>query len=268
MSQKNLPTVQVIQGYLTKSKDQIKAALPKHLSPDRMLRIALTEIRKNPDIQKCAPLSIIGSIIQASQLGLEPGSALGHCYLVPYKGECQIQIGYRGMIDLARRSNAIKSISARVVREGDTFEFEYGIEEKLVHKPATNGRGKIQYVYAVATFKDTGHQFEVMSLEEIEEVRRKSKSPEKGPWKDHFEEMAKKTVIRRLFKYLPVSIELQRAVGLDEQIDAGISQSNAEVMEPFPDTIETTATTTQENDPINDINSSISKGEESVRDVM
>lgn len=220
---------------LQKQKSAIEAALPRHLSADRMLRIALTEIRKNQDLASCEPMSFLGAVVQSAQLGLEPGSALGHAYLVPFfnrhtdRREVQLIVGYRGMLDLARRSGQIVSLSVHAVLEGDKFEFELGLEEKLKHIPSKERVAKerrLVAVYAIARLKDGGHQLEVMTREEVEAIRKRSKSSDTGPWKTDFDEMAKKTVIRRLFKYLPVSIEIQRAVALDEAASIGEAQRN------------------------------------------
>jgi recombination protein RecT len=220
-----------VQSMLTdpKMKAQLAAALPKHLTADRMARIVLTELRRVPKLLDCEPASLMGAVMQCAQIGLEPGNGLGHAYLIPFGREVQLIIGYRGFLDLARRSGQIVSISARAVYAGDRFEYAYGLNEKLVHEPAPNRAkdAELTFVYAVASLKDGGHQFEVMSRADVEKVRAKSKSGGSGPWKDHYEEMAKKTAIRRLFKYLPVSVELQRAVMADEYQEAGVSQDNA-----------------------------------------
>ncbi len=144
------------------------------------------------------------------------------------------------MIDLARRSGQIASISARTVRAGDEFEYEYGLNEHLTHKPGEDEDAPITHVYAVARLKDGGVQFEVMTHKQIERVRSQSKSASNGPWVTHWEEMAKKSVIRRLFKYLPVSIELSRAVMLDEKAESDIDQDNAAILTAEYDVIETT----------------------------
>lgn len=220
-------------------KAQLAAALPRHMTPDRMIRIVTTEIRKTPALATCDMQSFVGAVVQCSQLGLEPGNALGHAYLLPFgngkskSGQSNVQliIGYRGMIDLARRSGQIVSISARTVRQGDNFHFEYGLNENLTHVPGENEDSPITHVYAVARLKDGGVQFEVMTYNQIEKVRASSKAGQNGPWVSHWEEMAKKTVIRRLFKYLPVSIEMQKAVILDEKAEANINQENATIFE-------------------------------------
>jgi recombination protein RecT len=221
-----------IAGLLTRPdvKEQIKLALPQHgLTADRLARIALTEVRKNPKLAQCDQASFLGAIMQCAQLGLEPGSALGHAYLLPFENrqkritEVQFIVGYRGMIDLARRSGQILSLEARAVYEADEFHVELGLNPDLRHVPAwdVEDRGELQFVYAVAKLKDGGTQFDVMSRADIDRIRKRSKASTSGPWVTDYEAMAKKTIIRQLFKYLPVSIELATAVDLDQQADKG-----------------------------------------------
>lgn len=203
-------------------KKQLALAVPKHLNADRMARIAATEVRKNKALLNTEPTSFLGSVMQAAQLGLEPGSALGQAYLVPYGNQCQLIIGYKGMIDLARRSGQVLSLNAYAVREGDDFNFQLGLKPDIHHVPrleADRIKKPITYVYAVATLKGGGYQFEVMSRAEVEAVKAKAKS--KNIWTNYFEEMAKKTVIRRLFKYLPVSIEALEITNADAKREAG-----------------------------------------------
>ncbi|MFM7009271.1 MAG: recombination protein RecT [Betaproteobacteria bacterium] len=229
-----------IAGLLTdpKVKEQMALALPRHMTADRLARIALTEVRKNPMLASCDQASFLGAIMQCAALGLEPGGALGHAYMIPFRNnkkqivEVQFIVGYRGMIDLARRSGQILSIEARTVYEQDHFHIRYGLESTLEHTPNldVSDRGKLRYVYAVAKLKDGGVQFDCMGMSEVESIRAQSRAATNGPWVSHFEEMAKKTVIRRLFKYLPVSIEMQRAVGLDEQADMGIQTNSLDMV--------------------------------------
>lgn len=203
-------------------KKQLALAVPKHLNADRMARIAATEVRKNKTLMSTEPTSFLASVMQAAQLGLEPGSALGQAYLVPYGNQCQLIIGYKGMIDLARRSGQVLSLNAYAVREGDDFNFQLGLKPDIHHVPrleADRIKKPITYVYAVATLKGGGYQFEVMSRAEVEAVKAKAKS--KNIWNSYPEEMAKKTVIRRLFKYLPVSIEALEITNADAKREAG-----------------------------------------------
>lgn len=213
-----------IRNDIEKLQPQIEKALPSHIESDRVVRGLLTELRKNPALMKCSRESLFGAMIQMAQLGLEPGGALGHAYIVPFQGKAQLIIGYRGMIELARRSGSISSITARMIYEGDTYKISQGTEEWITHIPKFESDNWL-YVYAVARMKDKTYQFEIMSREQIERVK-KSSRVNGGPWKTHPEEMAKKTVVRRLFKYLPVSVEHMAAVMSDDYFDAGISQNN------------------------------------------
>jgi len=218
-----------IQDLLKRMEPQIKKALPKHLDPERLSRIALTEVRKNPKLLECSRESFLGAIMTSAQLGLEPG-VLGHAYLIPYYNkktqsyECQFQIGYKGLLDLVRRSGEIESIAARCVYENDEFDFEYGLNEKLVHKPNLDGdRGSFESVYAIAKFKDGGYSMLVMSKSDVEKIRSRSKSPNVGPWVTDYEAMAQKTILKQLCKYLPLSIEVQRGLVADETTKKEIS---------------------------------------------
>ena len=219
---------------------QMALAMPKSMTPDRLTRIVMTECRKTPALLKCAPESFYGAVLQCAALGLETGSALGHCYLLPFgngkdkqgRPNAQLIIGYRGMIDLARRSGQIISLQAYCVHEQDTFNYKLGLDPDIEHIPASVAdRGKVTHVYAVAKLKGDGVQFEVMSRAEIEKVRTSSKAGNSGPWSSHWEEMAKKTVIRRLFKYLPVSIEAVRAVEIDEKTDRGEATTDQDFLD-------------------------------------
>lgn len=233
-----------------KFKSQLQMALPKHLTPDRFARIALTELRKNPELATCDQKSFLGAIIQCSQLGLEPGSGLGSVYLLPYNNrkanckECQVIVGYRGLIELARRSGQITTISAHCVYENDEFEWEYGIDEKLRHVPTlSQDRGAMLGAYAIAKFKDGGFQIEVMSKEEVDNIKKSSKAAgsQYSPWNnpDSYPEMVRKTLIRRVSKYLPLSPEMQQAIILDEKADTGNQElaKDYEIFENEPEEV-------------------------------
>jgi len=216
-----------IHGMLDAYKGEITRALPTHMNADRLARVALTECRKTPALLQCRPESLFGAVIQAAQIGLEPGGALGHCYLIPFGKDVQFIVGYRGMIDLARRSGQIVSLEAHPVYAGDNFNCSFGLNSDLTHTPDWDNAHRanpdnLRFVYAVAKLRDGGVQFEVMSRAEVDAIRLRSKAGRSGPWVTDYAAMALKTVIRRLFKYLPVSIELQKAVVLDEQAEANI----------------------------------------------
>lgn len=216
---------QNVQALLAAQRKQIELALPRHMSPDRMLRIALTETRKNPDLLTCEPMSFLGAVIQAAQLGLEPGSGLGHAFLVPFNNkrrgikEVVMIPGYKGLIDLARRSGKISTIAARLVYERDRFEFVQGDEERITHVPSADAdRGKITWCYAIAKLSDGGIQREVMSRAQLDaHCARFSKG--NPVWDTDFDEMCRKTLVRRICKYLPMSPELARAIEIEDRED-------------------------------------------------
>lgn len=240
--------VQNVRALLDRAKEQIRMALPRHMSVDRLIRVAVTSVQRTPKLLDCDQTSLMGAIIQAAQLGLEPDGVLGHAYLVPYGREVQLIPGYKGLVTLARRSGEVSSIDARVVYEGDTFRYAFGLEPKLEHVPADHGSDAAPvptHAYAVIRLKDGGYQFDVMSVREIEAVRRRSKASGSGPWVTDWAEMAKKTVLRRAMKLAPMSVEGQQAVALDEMAEAGVSQSLDHVVDVAtvePAAIEATAT--------------------------
>lgn len=222
-------------------KNQFAQAAGNNMDVNKFLRIATFCIRTNPTLMKCSAPSLMSALMQSAQLGLEPG-VLGHCYLVPFWSnklksfEATFIISYKGMIELARRSGNIQSIAARIVYENDDFQFEYGLEEKLTHKPCVNGdRGQMKLVYMIAHFTGGGHYIEVMSKAEIDTVMMSSKSYDTktkqptGPWKDHYEEMAKKTVIRRAWKYLPISVDDARVVEQEGTVKHEIAEDMSTV---------------------------------------
>jgi recombinase, phage RecT family len=228
-----------VKAFFESQKSTLAAVLPKHVGADRMLKIALGALRTTPKLMQARTDTLLGAIIQCAQLGLEPNTPLGHAYLIPFENrskgitEVQIVFGYKGLIDLARRSGQIVSIAAHEVREQDHFEYEYGLDEKLVHRPAMGERGAVIAFYAVAKLVGGGYAFEVMSRADVEAIRNESqgwktavrfKKEASSPWGAHFVEMGRKTVLRRLFKFLPVSIELATAATLDGKAAVGETQ--------------------------------------------
>lgn len=217
--------------YVGANMTKIKSVMAKHVTPEKMARLALGELRSNPFLETIAlqnPASFLNAVVQASHLGLEIGGVLGQAYLVPFKGAVQMMVGYRGLISLARRSGEIESIKAECVYANDVFELELGIDQKVVHKPEISGeRGDLVLVYMVAKFKGGGYHFEWMSVSEINKIKAISQGNKKGtretPWDTHFDEMAKKTVIRRGWKYLPMSIEMQSAEMAETAHESGIA---------------------------------------------
>ena len=218
----NVPVKQdakpTMKDWIARSEKAIAKALPSTITAERFTRMATTAVTLNPDLAKCTPASFIGAMLQAAALGLEPNTPLGQAYLIPYNNyksghkEAQFQIGYRGLIELAHRSGELKSIEAHVVYENDEFEYELGLEPKLKHKPAMKNRGKITWVYAIYKLQSGGYGFEVMSVEDINEHRKKYSKAKTSPWDTAWEGMAKKTVIKQALKYAPLKSEFVKAM--------------------------------------------------------
>jgi len=225
--------IDTFRELLDKLKPQLQMALPKHVDVGRMIRICVTTLQRNPDLLACTQESVLGCLFQCAQLGLEPDGLLGHAYLIPFRDNknnrtiCTLIVGYKGLLKLARQSNEIQSISARVVYSKDEFEYEFGLEDKLVHKPTLEeDPGEMTFAYAIFRYKGGGYHFDVMSKVEIEAIRKRSKTGNNGPWVTDYDEMAKKTVLRRASKMAPASIEdLSRAIALDSRSEAGIAPS-------------------------------------------
>jgi recombination protein RecT len=217
-----------LQELLIRHKDQISMALPRHMSADRMLRVAITAATTTPALLRCDARSVAGCIVQASLLGLEPSTVLGEAWLIPYEKTCKLVIGWKGLLKLARNSGELQIVNAQEVREKDVFEFEDGLDPFLRHKRAPGGpeeRGPVVAYWAGAVLKGGGRQFVVMTRAEVEAHAKKySRTFGSGPWKTEFDEMAKKTCLRKLCKYLPASVYSQVACALDEQQEAGIPQ--------------------------------------------
>lgn len=220
-------------------QEQLGKALPSFLKADKFTRMSRTELKQNLNLQQCDPLSVTGALIQSAELGLVPASALGQAYLIPRynrkkgKTECQMMVGYRGMLELARRSGQVKTIHAFIVYANDTFKIKYGFTPRIDHIPSTENRGDFKCVYAVATLKSGEKQFEMMTRQEVTQIKDRAKKSDndlQSIWEDHFDEMARKTVIRRLFKYLPISLEMNQAIGLDEQWERS-EQDNEGIMD-------------------------------------
>lgn len=242
-----------------KMEKQLSAALPKFMTPERMIRVATTTVQKVPKLLECAPVTVVGATMQAAALGLEPDNVTGSAYLVPFwnskmrRLECTLVPGYRGLMALARRSKEIAAFDARVVKVGDAFEYEYGTRQFLRHKPAgaalehdkttgkflpaRGGDPETSHAYMIAFYNSARlsdgnplSQFTVLNRAELERIKQHTNSRNKdqeivGPWIEHEDAMFTKSVIRRGAKLLPFSIELMTAVGLDERAIAGKSQN-------------------------------------------
>lgn len=219
-----------LRDYIKQMEGEIAKALPAVITPERFTRMVLTALSTDKKLELCTPQSFLGAMMTAAQLGLEPNTPLGQAYLIPYKNkgvlECQFQIGYKGLIDLAYRSGEVEIIQAQVVYENDEFDYELGLDPKLKHKPAKENRGNPIYYYAIFKTKSGGYGFEVMSIHDIKVHAKKysqSYSSEYSPWQKNFDEMAKKTVLKRVLKYAPLKSDFVRAIAVDETVKKEIS---------------------------------------------
>lgn len=237
-----------MQGYIKSMEKEIAKALPSVMTPERFTRITLSALSTNQKLAQTTPKSFLGAMMTAAQLGLEPNTPLGQAYLIPFKNkgvlECQFQLGYKGMIDLAYRSGQVEVIQAHTVYENDEFEFEYGLHPNLKHVPAKTGRGASAWFYGVFTTKDGGYGFDVMSMEDVRaHAQRYSKAYQNGPWQTNFEEMAKKTVLKRALKYAPLKSDFVRALSADGTIKTELAEDMFDVP---PETIEVDGFTVDE----------------------
>jgi len=201
---------------------EIAKVLPKHLTPDRMIRVAITATMKTPKLLQCTADSLTRCMLDCSALGIEPDGRRAH--LIPFEDRkkgvtvCTLIIDYKGLAELAMRSGLVSNIHADVVRENDVFEYDLG--EIKAHKiDFRNERGAAYAFYAICRFKDGSVKADVMSVDEVEAIRMRSKSPNEGPWATDPVEMGKKTVFRRLSKWLPLSPEFRDAVEKDDEED-------------------------------------------------
>ena len=233
---------QTIKDYINAMSGEIAKALPQVMTPERFTRIALSAVSNTPKLGSCTPQSFLGAMMNAAQLGLEPNTPLGQAYLIPFENrkngltECQFQIGYKGLIDLAYRSGEVKMIDAQTVYENDEFEYELGMDPVLKHKPARTNRGNPIYFYATFKLTNGGQGFQVMSIEDVQDHAKKySKTYNNGPWQTNFEEMAKKTVLKKLLKYAPLKTEFVKQVTSDETIKTSISDHMEEIPNEYMD---------------------------------
>lgn len=227
--------VDIVRGALERMKPQLAMALPKHLTPERLVRIAMTAVQRTPKLLDCDRTSFYAAIMTAAQLGLEPDGVLGQAYLIPFGGKVQFIPGYKGLLTLARNSGEISYIAAHEVRDNDQFDFDFASGDPPVHKfSLKEDRGDVIAFYAIAKFRDGSFHWDMMTQAEVELIRDNSSGYQAAkryakagnidsPWVSNPVEMGKKTVIRRLAKYLPLSV--QKAAEIDAQVNAGMHVS-------------------------------------------
>lgn len=206
-----------VRALLEKMMPEMERALPKHMTGERLARIALTNIKMTPKLLECDLTSLLGQIMVAAQLGLEPG-VLGQFYLVPFRngktGRYEVQgiVGYQGYIELFYRTGLVETVFAGPVYENDEFDFRYGLNESLEHVPARGDRGRVTHFYAYAKMKGGSYRFFVMTVADVNKIKGRSKAKDSGPWQTDPEAMGAKTALRQLAKWMPKSVEIRGTV--------------------------------------------------------
>lgn len=209
-----------LAALLKRMGPEMGAALPKHMTPERLVRIATTVMRRTPALATCDQASFLGAVMTCAQLGLEPGPT-GQAYLVPYGKECTFILGYKGMLELARRSGQVETIYAEPVYKLDTFSYTKGLNPTIEHVPYDGPieEGSVDnpltHVYAVAKYKGGGFNFVVLTKARVDANRKRSRASDNGPWKTDYIAMALKTAVRRLATWMPQSVEFQTAIAVD-----------------------------------------------------
>jgi recombination protein RecT len=199
-------------------KSEIAKVLPKHMTPERMARVAMTALRRTPKLRECSPESFFKCLMDLSSWGLEPDGRRAH--LIPYNRECTLILDYKGIVELAMRSGRISTIHSDVICENDDFVYDRG--EVVRHRiEFGHPRGEVLGVYCLVKFKEGAEKAEVMTTDEVEVIRKRSKAGNSGPWKTDWNEMAKKTVFRRCSKWLPLTAE--QADAMERDVDAPAS---------------------------------------------
>ncbi|WP_029467802.1 recombinase RecT [Blautia producta] len=215
---------------------EIKKALPEVITPERFTRMALSALNTTPKLAECTQLTFLTALMNAAQLGLEPNTPLGQAYLIPYNNNgimvCQFQIGYKGLIDLSYRNPQMQVIQAQAVYENDEFDYELGLNPRLVHHPTLLKRGEVKAFYGYFKLTNGGYGFEVMSRNDIDRYAKeysKSFDASFSPWKNNYVGMAKKTVIKQALKYAPLKTEFRKALSTDETVKTELSEDMSEL---------------------------------------
>lgn len=249
--------INTVRALMESRKMVMEKSAPHIMNLDRAIRLALTTFQRNPKLLDCHPSTLLGAVIQVTQLGLELDSATNQAHLVPFwnkrknRFDATLIIGYKGLETLAVRTKLVKRIVPRVVREGDIFKFSYGLNQTLEHVPMFKS-SNLTYVYAVAYLSDGEKEILVLSKDEVEKARIRSRAADEGPWVTDYEEMAMKTVIRRLCKKLPncnpetnspIAMKagirtnsLMAAISLDESAEQGRPQDLGLIADPETET--------------------------------
>lgn len=224
--------VSEVEAFLVESQSKIQGLLPKHITAERMIRLAIHACESNPKLLLCSKASLLGALIEASEVGLEPIGVLGEAALIPYGKVATFQPMYKGLIKLARQAGNVIDIQAECVGENDEFDFYHATpHDVLHHRPSLRGRGEWIGAWARAILPEGHIKMLYYDLEKIERIRMMSKEPNGMMWGNHWDEGAKKTVIKALCKTLPQSPELARAIDIDNRVEVEVEIEKAPIMQ-------------------------------------
>lgn len=224
-----------IEGLLDARRPTFEQILPKGMTPERFVRVTVLAVAKNPELLECTRESLVMAIIEAAEVGLEPTGQAGGAHLVPFRdnkaGVKKVQLihDYTGTQALIRRGGG-GEVVAQAVFEGDVFDVLMGTRPQIIHKPAFTTQDPIQMTHVYAWSVDTPEKFEVMTKAQIDGIRARAKAANKGPWVTDYVQMARKTVIKRLSKYLPLSAEARAAILRDEEREFGAEPTPVETV--------------------------------------
>jgi recombination protein RecT len=243
-SGKEVDRVANLSAELWLMQEQFQAAMPRGLEAAQLIRDAITAVRTVPDLIRCTKQTLLGALMTAAQLGLRPNvPALGHGWVLPFHNsrrgqhEAQWILGYQGMIELAQRSQLVAEIKAHAIFENEEYEIEYGLEDKLIHRPRFDAeKGKPILYYAVARMVNGGRVFHVMGRDDVERIRLRSQSGRnaRSPWATDYDAMATKSAVRQMFKFLPKSTLLAQAIASDESIRVDLSPDALDAFDGQP----------------------------------
>lgn len=223
---------QEMNSLLDKYEGEFQKALPSMIDVNTFTRSVMTMVTNSPKLLDCKPASFMGAVLQASQLGLVPDGLMGHAYIIPYKDQAQFQIGYKGLVQLARRTGKVRSVIAREVYEGDDFEYDLseGIKKHKRDVEVLTSDDKITHFYARVMYTNGGEDFAVMTKKQIDfhkEKYSKGHSRSDSPWNSAYAAMGKKTVLIQALKFAELSPEVSKAVTLAESADQERPQNNS-----------------------------------------
>lgn len=208
-------------------KESLKSVAGKYLTAEHVIKAALLAVSRQPKLLQCTKASFLQAAIKAAELGLDFAGQTGQGYLIPFGKECQFIPGYQGFIEIAYRSERVNYIDAQLVYEKDRYEYNLGSNPYINHQPTLTGdRGKVLFGYAIVKLVGSDMpKIELMSYDDIMKIKARSKAKDSGPWKTDEPEMMRKTVLRRAFKYIPKTPEIQTAMEVDnEQFDMNIEE--------------------------------------------